>query len=156
MTFDWCRCGTAAVTNNGLLAGCRILICTTTTAGVGANGDRFALAGGGVEILPLGTDIGHARAAAERGATRALARPAHAFDALGAAVGATAAVPLVSLQVDAPALAAGLGRSTTVAATTTVALVSLQVYAPVVTSGLPFGASVVGPGYPWEGGQGSS
>ena len=72
-------------------------------------------------------------AAAERGTTRALTHPAHALLPLCAAVEAAAAVALVSMQVDAPALAAGLIRTTTVAAATTVALVGLQVDAPVVT-----------------------
>ena len=59
----------------------------------------YALAGGGVEILILRTDIGHALAAAERGATRAaaLAHPAHALLLLCAAVTAAATVPFVSL-----------------------------------------------------------
>jgi hypothetical protein len=70
---------------------------------------------------------------------------------------AAATVPLVSLYVDAPAFAASLIRTTTVEAAATVALVGLEVYAPLSTTGLPFRASVViGPGYPWYGGQGSS
>ena len=31
------------------------------------------------------------------------------------------------------------------------ALVGEQVYAPISAAGLPFGAPVVGPGYPWDG-----
>jgi hypothetical protein len=75
-----------------------------------------------------------------------LAHPTHALLALGAAVEAAAAVALVPLQVHAPALAAGLGRTATVGAATTVALVCLQIYAAVSTAGLPFGAC--GPGHP--------
>ena len=66
---------------------------------------------------------------------------------------AAATVPLVSLHVDAPALAASLIRTTTVGAAATVALVGLKVYAPLSTTSLPFGASVVGPSHPWEGAQ---
>ena len=71
-----------------------------------------------------------------------------------AAVEAAATVVLVSLEVNAAASAAGLGRTATVAAAATVALVGLQVDAPVSAAGLPFGAS--GPGHPWNGGQGGT
>jgi hypothetical protein len=63
-------------------------------------------------------------------------------------------VALISLQIDAVAVAAGLVRTATVGAAATVALVSLKVYAPISTASLPFGTSVVvGPGHPWKGAQ---
>jgi hypothetical protein len=77
----------------------------------------------------------------------------HALLSLCAAVEAAATVILVSLKVYAPAFAAGLSRPTAVAAAATVALVGLKVYAPLSTASLSVGASVVGPGYPWYGGQ---
>jgi hypothetical protein len=70
--------------------------------------------------------------------TRRLAFPAYALLAFCAAVEAFAAVALVSLEVYAPTLAAGLGRTATVAAAATVALICLKVYAPLSTASLPF------------------
>jgi len=65
-----------------------------------------------------------------------LAHPAHALLPLLTAVEAAATVALVSVQVNAPTLAAGLIRSTTVAAAAAMALVRLEVYAPLSTAGL--------------------
>src|SRR5919112_5508828 len=70
----------------------------------------------------------------------------HALPPLRTAVETATTVPLVFLQVYAPAFAAGLGRAAAVGAAAAVAFVGLQLYAAVSTASLPFGASVVGPG----------
>ena len=86
----------------------------------------------------------------------ALALPTHALLPRGAAVEALATVALVSLPVDAPIAAAGLaGR----------AAANLVISTPDAVPGAALGVpptfpsqtpAVVGPGYPWEGGQRSS
>jgi hypothetical protein len=133
---------------------------------VGATGfiafRTFALAAIRVVGLVGRTGVGDAYsdAGTKRGTTRAtatLAHPGHALLPLRAAVQAAATVPLVRLQVDAPAFAAGLGRTATVGAAAAVALVRLQVDAAVPAASLSFGASVVvGPGHPRDGGQGGT
>src|SRR5215208_4568773 len=90
--------------------------------------------------------------------TDSRAGAAHALGPLWTAVTAAATVVLVFLQVYTPAVAAGLVRTASVGAAAAVALVGLEVDAPLSTASLPFRASVViiGPGYPWYGGQSSS
>jgi hypothetical protein len=70
--------------------------------------------------------------------TDSRAGAARALGPLWTAVTAAATVALVYLQVYAPTLAAGLGRTATVGAAAAVALVGLKVYAPISTASLPF------------------
>ena len=107
-----------------------------------ASGNKFV----GVGSVPI--DTGTTTCWLRRTGTLALAPTIHALLAIRAAVAASAAVILVSVQVDAAPSAAGLVRTTAVAAAATVALVGAEVHAPIPTSGLPLGAPVVGPGYP--------
>ena len=150
-----CAGSTKRYTRSALIVGAVEAVETALSVGVTGAANRAARTAD-IAVAEAATAVSVDGAGPAVGYTPAAALPIHALHPIIAAVEAFATVILVSIKVYAPVVAAVLafraGANLLVSPPNAVLRAALGV-PPTFPSQTP---AIVGPGYPWEGGQGSS